>query len=62
MRIDFFVKGRLPEWKSTLQAVEEGLLLTGFDAVGEVSYERELKGDFHLHKYILNYILDNLVT
>ena len=45
MRIDFFVKGRLPEWKSTLQAVEEGLLLTGFDAVGEVSYERELKGE-----------------
>ena len=44
MRIDFVVKGSLQEWKNAVRAGEEGLILMGFDTVGEISYERELKG------------------
>lgn len=44
MRIDFVVKGGLQEWKNALRVGEEGLLLFGFDTVGEISYERELNG------------------
>ena len=44
MRIDFVVKGSLQEWKNSSLVGGEGLLLLGFDTVGEISYEKELKG------------------
>ena len=45
MRVGFVVKGDLQGLKNTPQVEEGGLLLLGFDTFGEVSYEKELKGE-----------------
>ena len=45
MRIGFVTKGDLQTAKTALDGEEGDLLLVSFDALGEVSYEKELKGE-----------------
>ena len=48
MRVGFMLDGNLQALKMlsrTPQVEEGGVLLLGFDALGEVSYEQELKGE-----------------
>lgn len=48
MRVGFMLDGNLQALKMlsrTSQVEEGGVLLLGFDALGEVSYEKELKGE-----------------
>ena len=42
MKIRFVCRGRLGEWQGEC---EEDLLFFGFDGMGEVSYEKELRGE-----------------
>ena len=45
MRICFVGKGRLGTFAKEYSYAEEDLILFGFDGMGEVSYEKELKGE-----------------
>ena len=44
MKIRFVCRGRLDEWKEEWGGGED-LLLFGFEGIGEVSYEKELRGE-----------------
>ena len=44
MRVRFVGRGSLDAFKSNYQFDGEELILFGFDGIGEVSYEKELKG------------------
>ena len=45
MKIRFVSRGRLREFRENYEGVDEELLLFGFDGMGEVSYEKELKNE-----------------
>lgn len=45
MRIRFVARGRLHDFKEGYEKDGEELILFGFDGMGEVSYEKELKGE-----------------
>ena len=45
MKIRFVGRGRLREFKENYENDGEELLLLGFEGMGEVSYEKELKGE-----------------
>ncbi len=45
MKIRFVGRGKLREFRKDYQSEEEELVLFGFDGMGEVSYEKELKGE-----------------
>ncbi len=45
MRIGFVSKGSVHDYKETYASEGEELLLFGFEGMGEVRYERELKGE-----------------
>lgn len=45
MHVGFFVKGDLQQLKTAPDVVEGGVLATSFEALGEVSYDKELKGE-----------------
>lgn len=45
MRVRFVGRGSLDAFKSNYQFDGEELILFGFDGIGEVSYEKELKGE-----------------
>lgn len=45
MKICFVGRGRLREFKESYQSDGEELILFGFEGMGEVSYEKELKGE-----------------
>lgn len=69
MRIVFFGEGDLQALKNAPNLEEGGLLLTSFDALGEVSYEKELKGESacfeeiaRLSKRLKNVIVCGCVT
>lgn len=64
MRIGFVGKGDLGALKTSSQIEEGGLLLVGFDGLGEVSYEKELKGESGLFEEVarLSKRLKNVVV
>ena len=45
MKIRFVGRGRLREFKENYEMESEELILFGFEGMGEVSYEKELKGE-----------------
>ena len=45
MKIRFVGRGRLREFKENYESEGEELILFGFEGMGEVSYEKELKGE-----------------
>ncbi len=45
MKIRFIARGRLKAFKESYENEEEDLILLGFNGLGEVSYEKELKGE-----------------
>ena len=45
MKIRFVGRGRLQDFKENYESEGEELLLFGFEGMGEVSYEKELKGE-----------------
>ena len=44
MRVGFFVKGDLQQLKNAPNVENDGLLVMSFETLGEVSYDKELKG------------------
>ena len=45
MKIAFVSRGSIAEFKNELQSMEPELIVGGFRSLGEVSYERELRGE-----------------
>jgi len=45
MKVRFVSRGKLKGFKDNYESEGEGLILFGFDGMGEVSYEKELKGE-----------------
>ena len=47
MKIRFVSRGKLVDFKEKYESEGENLILFGFEGMGEVSYEKELKGESH---------------
>ena len=45
MHVVFFVKGDLQQLKTASNVAEGDVLVMSFEALGEVSYDKELKGE-----------------